>query len=236
MASLTSEDYGDRHIFSPGPSSPTHKSPGNLIHDEERNTPDSLSPSLSPLPPRHNYSLAQHITMEDNLDVVEETNDECEIGCGTKCRARNRTVSESNWQQNHRNKQRESISSVASSTDSAKARVSSRNARNLRRAKSCKNNSRDGSSMGRQSGSTSSLTKKPLSDTKRAAYTKTEVTFGVRKAMYGRRGWMVMPLEDTIDLKAFKPEVMDTVTSKIRTMELSGITVPDQIKIRLSEC
>ena len=70
----------------------------------------------------------------------------------------------------------------------------------------------------------------------RAAYTKTEVTFGVRKAMYGRRGWMVMPLEDTIDLKAFKPEVMDTVTSKIRTMELSGITVPDQIKIRLSEC
>ena len=54
--------------------------------------------------------------------------------------------------------------------------------------------------------------------------------------MYGRRGWMVMPLEDTVDLKAFKPEVMDTVTSKIRTMELSGITVPNQIKIRLSEC
>jgi len=107
---------------------------------------------------------------------------------------------------------------------------------NLRRAKSCKNNSRDGSSMGRQTGSTSSLNKKPLSDTKRTAYTKNEVTFGVRKAMYGRRGWMVMPLEDTIDLKAFKPEVMDTVTSKIRTMELSGITVPNEIKIRLSEC
>ena len=70
----------------------------------------------------------------------------------------------------------------------------------------------------------------------RTAYTKSEVTFGVRKAMYGRRGWMVMPLEDTIDLKAFKPEVMDTVTSKIRTMELSGIDVPNQIKIRLSEC
>jgi len=232
MASLSSEDCGDRHIFSPGPSSPT-----NLKFDEERNTPDSLSPSLSPLPPRHNYSLANHITMEENLDVVQENNDECEIGCGSidQCRGRNRTVSESNYQLNQR-KQRESISSVASSTDSAKARVSARNSRNLRRAKSCKNNSREGSSMGRQSGSTSSLNKKPLSDAKRTAYTKSEVTFGVRKAMYGRRGWMVMPLEDTIDLKAFKPEVMDTVTSKIRTMELSGIDVPNQIKIRLSEC
>jgi len=228
MASLSSED--DRHIFSPGPSSPT-----NLKFEDERNTPDSLSPSLSPLPPRHNYSLANHITMEDNLDDIKETNDECEIGCGTQCRGRNRTLSESNYQQNQR-KQRESISSVASSTDSAKARVSSRNARNLRRAKSCRNNSRDGSSMGRQSGSTSSLTKKPLSETKRTAYTKNEVTFGVRKAQYGRRGWMVMPLEDSVDLQAFKPEVMDTVTSKIRTMELSGITVPNQIKIRLSEC
>ena len=70
----------------------------------------------------------------------------------------------------------------------------------------------------------------------RTAYTKNEVTFGVRKAQYGQRGWMVMPLEDSVDLQAFKPEVMDTVTSKIRTMELSGITVPNQIKIRLSEC
>ena len=165
MASLSSEDCGDRHIFSPGPSSPTFKSPGNLKYDEEHNTPDSLSPSLSPLPPRHNYSLAHHITMEENLDVVQENNDECEIGCGTQCRGRNRTVSESNYQQNQR-KQRESISSVASSTDSAKARVSARNSRNLRRAKSCKNNSREGSSMGRQSGSTSSLNKKPLSDAK----------------------------------------------------------------------
>ena len=51
--------------------------------------------------------------------------------------------------------------------------------------------------------------------------------------MYGRRGWMVMPTDDNIDLKQFKPEVLEEVTSKIRTMELSGITVPEQIKIRL---
>ena len=68
------------------------------------------------------------------------------------------------------------------------------------------------------------------------AYNRTEVTFNVRKAMYGRRGWMVMPTEDNIDLKQFKREVLDEVTNKIRTMELSGITVPDQIKIRLNEC
>ena len=66
-------------------------------------------------------------------------------------------------------------------------------------------------------------------------YNNNEVTFNVRKAMYGRRGWMVMPTEDTVDLKQFKSEVLEEVTSKIRTMELSGITVPNQIKIRLTE-
>ena len=68
------------------------------------------------------------------------------------------------------------------------------------------------------------------------AYNRNEITFNVRKAMYGRRGWMVMPTEESVDLKQFKPEVLESVTNKIRTMELSGVTVPDQIKVRLNEC
>ena len=96
--------------------------------------------------------------MEDTIGATRKMNRD-------SSGSRNRTLSESNYHQN-RNKQRESFSSVASSTDSAKARVSTRNARNLRRAKSFKNTSRDGSSMGRQSGSASSLNKKPLADTK----------------------------------------------------------------------
>ena len=158
MASLSSDDYGDRNIFSPGPSSPTYKSVGTstMNLDREQHTPDSLSPSLSPLPPRHPYSLAHHITMEEDIGHVKK---------GAVVGSRNRTLSESNYPPIR--KQREaSISSVASSTDSAKARVYSRNARNLRRAKSCKNTARDDSSVGRQSGSTTSLNKKPLGDTK----------------------------------------------------------------------
>ena len=153
MISLSSEDYGDRNIISPVPCSPTYKS-NNMMTLE----PEPDSPSLSPLPPMHNYSLAQHITMEDTIGATRKMNRD-------SSGSRNRTLSESNYHQN-RNKQRESFSSVASSTDSAKARVSTRNARNLRRAKSFKNTSRDGSSMGRQSGSASSLNKKPLADTK----------------------------------------------------------------------
>lgn len=223
MISLSSEDCGDRNIFSPGPSSPTYKLEA---YDREQHTPDSLFPPLSPLPPRHNYALANHITMEENLANGKKSNRD-------RSGSRFRTMSETNYHQN-RNKQRESISSIASSTGSAKAY--GRKARNLRRAESCKNNSRDDSSLGRQSGSTTSLNKKPLTDSKKVAYNRNEITFNVRKAMYGRRGWMVMPTEETVDLKQFKPEVLESVTNKIRTMELSGVTVPDQIKVRLNEC
>ena len=133
MVSLTSEDCGDRDIFSPGPSSPTYKLEA---YDREQHTPDSLFPPLSPLPPRHNYALANHITMEENLANGKKSNRD-------RSGSRFRTMSETNYHQN-RNKQRESISSIASSTDSAKshasARAYSRKARNLRRAESCKNN------------------------------------------------------------------------------------------------
>ena len=158
MMSLSSDDYGDRNIFSPRPSSPTHGNQGMGL-DADPNSPESMSPSVSPLPPRHNYSLAHHITMEenvtDNLQVPYDNNG-----------SRNRAMSESNYNENRNLKRGESFSSVASSTDSAKARVSSRNSRNMRRVKSCKNTSRCGSSMSRQSGSTSSLNKKPLADNK----------------------------------------------------------------------
>ena len=158
MMSLSSDDYGDRNIFSPRPSSPAHGNQGMGL-DADPNSPESMSPSVSPLPPRHNYSLAHHITMEenvtDNLQVPYDNNG-----------SRNRAMSESNYNENRNLKRGESFSSVASSTDSAKARVSSRNSRNMRRVKSCKNTSRCGSSMSRQSGSTSSLNKKPLADNK----------------------------------------------------------------------
>ena len=156
MMSLSSDDYGDRNIFSPRPSSPAH---GNqtMSMDMDPNSPESMSPSLSPLPPRHNYSLAHHITMEENVT------DNLQVPCDG---SRNRAMSESNYNENRNLKRGESFSSVASSTDSAKARVSSRNSRNMRRVKSCKNTSRCGSSMSRQSGSTSSLNKKPLADNK----------------------------------------------------------------------
>ena len=160
MVSLSSEDCGDRNIFSPAPSSPNYHSAGtNIMNlDQGSRFPMSpCSPSVSPLPPRQNYALASHITMTDCIDNKKLPMD--------KDGSRNRTLSESNYNLN-RHKQRESISSVASSTDSAKSRVSSRNARNLRRAKSCKNNSRDGSSLSLNSGSTSSLNKKPLADCK----------------------------------------------------------------------
>ena len=67
-------------------------------------------------------------------------------------------------------------------------------------------------------------------------YNRNEITFSVRKALFGRRGWMVMPIEETVDLKQFQPGVLEEVMSRIRTMELSGITVPEEIKIRLNEC
>ena len=45
-----------------------------------------------------------------------------------------------------------------------------------------------------------------------------------------------MPIEESVDLKQFQPGVLEEVMSRIRTMELSGITVPEEIKIRLNEC
>ena len=166
MVSLSSEDCGDRNIFSPGPSSPNYNSAGNNIMNLDQGQHFPISPSLSPLPPRHKYTLASHITMTDGIENHNTTQvpwvKKLTIDNGG---SRTRTMSESNYNLN-RHKQRESISSVASSTDSAKARVTSRMSRNLRRVKSCKNNSRDGSSLSRQSGSTSSLNKKPLTDCK----------------------------------------------------------------------
>ena len=151
VVSLSSEDYGDRNIFSPGPSSSNY-----LDHGPPYSS--STPPSFSPLPPRHSYALASHITATDEFGNDKKITNR--FGG-----ARNRTMSETNDNMN-RQKPRSSVSSVASSTDSAKSRVSRRNARNLRRAKSCKINSRDGSNLSRQSGSTSSLNKKPLTDCK----------------------------------------------------------------------
>ena len=68
------------------------------------------------------------------------------------------------------------------------------------------------------------------------SYNKNDVTFSVRKALFGRRGWIVMPQEDALDLKQLRPEILEHVMGKIRTMELSGITVPETIKIKMSDC
>jgi hypothetical protein len=62
-----------------------------------------------------------------------------------------------------------------------------------------------------------------------------EVTFAVSRPKYGRRGWRVMPEEESGDLR--DPAVsaaIEKVAAMIREIEFAGHVVPERITIKLS--
>ena len=62
-----------------------------------------------------------------------------------------------------------------------------------------------------------------------------DVTFKVRRSLFGRHGWIVMANDERVDLKQLNGDVMHRLADKIRDLEFSGKEVPDQITIRIKE-
>ena len=60
------------------------------------------------------------------------------------------------------------------------------------------------------------------------------VTFSVRQTMFGRRGWMVMPKDDSFNMRQVHRDDLEDVLTKIRTMELSGVAVPPSVTVKLN--
>ena len=62
-----------------------------------------------------------------------------------------------------------------------------------------------------------------------------EVTFRVRRSLFGRHGWIVMSTDDSHDLKQLNDVIMHKLSDKIRDMEFSGKEVPNEITIKIKE-
>ena len=62
-----------------------------------------------------------------------------------------------------------------------------------------------------------------------------EVTFRVRRSLFGRHGWIVMSTDDSHDLKQLNDVIMHKLSDKIRDMEFSGKDVPNEITIKIKE-
>ena len=62
-----------------------------------------------------------------------------------------------------------------------------------------------------------------------------EVTFRVRRSLFGRHGWIVMSTDDSHDLKLLNDVIMHKLSDKIRDMEFSGKDVPNEITIKIKE-
>ena len=97
--------------------------------------------------------------------------------------------------------------------------------RTMRRAKSIRRAMRNSTS------SVDSLT--DFSSSSTSLPSPTEVTFRVKKSNYGRRGWKVMPAEDSVCMKSLGAEVIDRVMTRIRELEFSGRGVPGEITVNL---
>ena len=62
-------------------------------------------------------------------------------------------------------------------------------------------------------------------------YKPRDITFVIKRSQYGRKGWKVMPQEDSTNLRLLKAEVIETVMARIRELELSGLAVPEQMTL-----
>jgi len=62
-----------------------------------------------------------------------------------------------------------------------------------------------------------------------------EMTFKVRRSMFGRHGWIVMADDEKLDLKQLKGDVMHRLADKIRDLEFSGKEVPSQITLKVKD-
>ena len=62
-----------------------------------------------------------------------------------------------------------------------------------------------------------------------------EVTFTVRRTLYGRHGWIVMPSDESIDLKSIDQSVMLKLSEKIKDLEFSGKDIPKSITMKVKE-
>lgn len=62
-----------------------------------------------------------------------------------------------------------------------------------------------------------------------------EMTFKVRRSMFGRHGWIVMADDERVDLKQLSGDVMHRLADKIRDLEFSGKEVPSQITLKVKD-
>ena len=60
-----------------------------------------------------------------------------------------------------------------------------------------------------------------------------EISFKVRRSLFGRHGWIVMSADEAVDLKQLNDDVMRKLADKIRDLEFSGKDVPDQITVKV---
>ncbi len=66
-----------------------------------------------------------------------------------------------------------------------------------------------------------------------------EVSFNIKRSVYGRKGWKVMPAPpaagsgENLNLKTLEAEVVDRVMARIREIELSGHDVPEVMTVKI---
>ena len=62
-----------------------------------------------------------------------------------------------------------------------------------------------------------------------------ELSFAIRPAIGGRKGWMIMPddKEGGSEEAVTDPDALQKVVEMIREMELSGHAVPERITIKV---
>ena len=60
------------------------------------------------------------------------------------------------------------------------------------------------------------------------------ITMEVKRSVFGRKGWIAMPIDETMDLKQLHLNgALDKLINDLRVMELSGKDIPKVITIRL---
>ena len=62
----------------------------------------------------------------------------------------------------------------------------------------------------------------------------TTVTFAVRESLYGRKGWMVMPLASySPDMRNMHPKDLEKIYDELNSMERAGESIPETITYKL---
>jgi len=62
------------------------------------------------------------------------------------------------------------------------------------------------------------------------------VTFAVRESLYGRKGWMVMPLTQngSPDMRKINKKDLERIYDDLNSMEIQGEPIPETITVRLN--